>query len=307
MILAVGVLLAVGVGAWLGIDSATTATPPVTRPPVAAPRPPKTVPPNLDPLTQPGFSFDDEFTGPAGASPNYGLRNKYWFSDPCWSSGCGSPTSPTRYSAKNAYLNGQGNLVLVARRGASGTCGDQPCTYTSARLTMVNWTKDSNPVSFSQRYGTFTARIRMPAGAGLWPAFWLVGANIGAVGWPTSGEIDALEVYTPSGAIQQHVEFGSPEAVHKFGAGWPLPPGESITGWHDYSIVWSPQGITWEVDGRPTLTMDAAEAGTDWSQFQKPFSIILDLAVGGIAGTPPPSTHFPAKMLVDWVHVTTHN
>jgi beta-glucanase (GH16 family) len=262
---------------------------------------------HLDPLGRDGYSFDDEFTGPAGASPNYGLGKRYWFTDPCWHTGCGSPAAPTRYEAANAYLNGRGDLVLVARRGATGRCGDVACAYTSARLTMVNWNAGGDPVSFSQRYGTFSARIKLPAGAGLWPAFWLVGSDIGQVGWPASGEIDALEVFTASGRIQQHVEYGSAASVQRYGRSYPLPPGQSPTGWHTYAVTWSPSGITWKVDGSPTLFLSAAQAGADWSQFERPFSVILDLALGGIAGLPTGATHLPAKMLVDWVHISTHD
>ena len=82
-------------------------------------------------------TFDDEFSGPAGAGPNYGLAKPYWSLDPCWTSGCND--SPTEYSSKNAYLDGSGDLVLEADPGATGMCGATACRYTSAGLTMINW------------------------------------------------------------------------------------------------------------------------------------------------------------------------
>ncbi len=250
-------------------------------------------------------TFVDNFNGPAGASPNYGFAHRVWYSDPCWRTGCGGDT-PTRYSSANAYLDGHGHLVLVARRGAHGTCGTGPCLYTSARLTMVRWSGPSyGSTSFSQQYGTFSARIKLPTGKGFWPAFWLVGSNIARVGWPRSGEIDVLEAYHGPHLVEQHVAFGRAGRVHRYGSGWPLPAGQSLSGWHTYTVVWSPSGITWEVDGQTTLSLSAAQVGPDWaSEFEHPFSLILDLAVGGLAGMPSRSAHWPAKMLVAWVRVT---
>ena len=186
------------------------------------------------------FTFDDEFAGPAGANPNYGMPANYWHIDPCWTTGCGN-NSPTEYSATNAYLNGRGDLVLEADQGASASCGFAPCQYTSAGLTMIDW-DHGGTAAWSQTYGSFAARIEMPQGQGLWPAFWMVGADAATVPWPLSGEIDAVEVRGQQpNLISQHVEGGTP-TTFRWGSDWALPASDSAGGWHIYSVSWSSSG-----------------------------------------------------------------
>jgi len=264
------------------------------------------VPPSGQPTGSPSYTFDDEFSGPAGANPNYGLSATYWYLDDCWRTGCGN-RSPTQYSQSNAYLDGQGDLVLEADRGSSASCGFGPCQYTSAGLTMVNWQSDGM-ASWSQTYGTFSARIKLPVGQGLWPAFWMTGSNEATVKWPLDGEIDVLELrgQQPT-VIQQHLEGGS--VLLRTGAGWTMPAGQSAAGWHIYSVTWNPAGIEWKVDGIATLLVTPAEARNAWPEsFEHPFSMRLDLTVGGDLprlGEPNSSTVLPAKMLVDWIRVTS--
>jgi beta-glucanase (GH16 family) len=248
-----------------------------------------------------GPTFDDEFTGPAGESPNYGMSKAYWNVQGCWMVGCGNE-SPTQYSAANAYLDGNGDLVLEADKGSNASCGFALCQYTSSGLSMF---ANGSP-TWSQEYGTFSARIDVPVGKGLWPGFWLVGSTSNSSVWPMDGEIDIMEVFgQQSNVIEQHVEGGSP--MLRWGKGWSLPEGQSDAGWHTYSVTWSPSGIQWSVDGTATLSLTAQQAGSAWMQsFEHPFHIILDLTVGGNAvGSPTASTIFPAQMLVDWVRVTS--
>ncbi|GEM_PF-2284569 len=266
-------------------------------PPPGTAAPSTTTPPQGGP-----FTFDDEFNGPVGAGPNYGLNGTYWYNDPCWTDGCGNE-SPTYFSMSNAYLDGQGDLVLEADRGASGSCGSVPCTYTSARLTMLDWAAGGTS-SWSQTYGTFSARIKLPTGQGLWPAFWLQGTKCASESFPPCGEIDVMEaVGQQPGIVQQYAHGGSDFA---FGTGWSLPAGESVADWHTYSLTWSPTQIQWQVDGQTTQTLTASEAGSAWDMsFEAPFAIVLDLSVGGTSsGLPNEATVFPAKMLVNWIRVT---
>jgi beta-glucanase (GH16 family) len=254
-------------------------------------------------IVDPALTFDDEFTGPAGADANYGMSQRYWMLDPCWKSGCAG--SPTAYSSNNSYLDGNGNLVLQADQGATGMCGSVACQYTSAGLTMLDWANGGQP-TWSQQYGTFSARIKMPVGRGLWPAFWLEGSNDATVGWPASGEIDGVEAHGQDPQSVSGHAIGSADGTSEslnYGGSYTLPDAQDISGWHTYSVTWSPYGIVWQVDGTTMLTMSAAQAGPSWARsLQHPFSILLDLTVGGpTVGLPDASTVFPAKMLVDYV------
>jgi beta-glucanase (GH16 family) len=250
-------------------------------------------------------TFDDEFTGPAGSGPNEGLSRPVWYIDGCWTEGCGHE-SPTEYSSSNAYLDGQGDLVLEADPGSSASCGFAPCQYRSAGLTMHS-TFHSDLSSWSQLYGTFSARIKVPTGQGLWPAFWLTGTNESSASWPMNGEIDAMESYGGNRprVVQQHLVGAS---GLRSGSWWLLPPGESVSDWHTYSVTWSPTEIVWQVDGATTQIITEAEAGPAWAaSFEHPFDIFLDLEVGGSdVGSPDASTVFPAKMLIDWVRVSSN-
>jgi beta-glucanase (GH16 family) len=259
-----------------------------------------TVTPATDPTT-----FDDEFNAAAGSGPNAGLTTAMWYQDPCWVSGCGNESN-TQYLSSNVYEDGIGDLVLQAgnQPTAGAECGTEKCAYTGAGIEMFN---TSGASTWSQEYGTFTARIKMPAGSGLWPAFWLAGSNHGGVGWPACGEIDALEAdgSSPS-TVQQHIHYGTSND-NPTGSSTQLPAGESITDWHTYSITWTPSGMVWAIDGTPTMVILASTVGasTYSSFFAHPFSVILDITVGGRdTSTPNASTAFPARMLVDYVRVT---
>jgi beta-glucanase (GH16 family) len=250
--------------------------------------------------------------GPAGANINYGMGANYWLLNSCWTVGCGN-NSPTEYSASNAELDGSGDLAITATQGGSGMCGDVACAYTSAGFEMIDWANDGIP-TWSQEYGTFTARIKMPAGQGLWPAFFLGGANNAQVGFPEDGEIDVVEAdgsnlsYTSGHAIGGLTPTPTAPGLN-WGQDNLIPGGGSITGWHTYSITWSPYGIQWQVDGQTTQAMSAAVANAIWGPaFEHPFCMYLDLTVGGGAwGLPDASTVFPATMLVNYVEVTSGN
>jgi len=227
------------------------------------------------------LTWDDEFNGqgfPPGWIPLTGGGEDGW-----------SHQELQWNAAGNARLDGTGQLVIAANRGGDGqVCWNGPCQYTSARIQTQG--------KFSQTYGLFEARIKLPAGYGLWPAFWLEGANIDKVGWPRCGEIDVIEF---SDHRQRLVAGYAHAAGHSHNAYYEA--NEPLTaGYHVYGIEWTPSGITWLFDGRPYSYMKSYPG---WP-FDHPFFLILDLAVGGaFPGAPDSSTHFPSKMVVDWVRV----
>lgn len=237
-------------------------------------------------------TFADEFDGAAGARPNPAV----WLPD-VGGTGWGNGELQYYTTGDNTYLDGQGHLVIEARAESGGhSCWYGPCRYTSGKLI----TRQSRQVAFTQQYGRFEARMKMPGETGLWPAFWMLGANIDTVGYPASGEIDVVETLSQRNReVQQHAHGPQLE----FGSAYVLPEGQSVTDWHTYAVEWSPDAITWHVDGVPTRTLTRAEAGPDWV-FDHPFYILLNLAVGGEwPGVPDASTVFPARMLVDYIRV----
>lgn len=222
----------------------------------------------------------DEFLGKAGSAPGSGI----------WTvrSGTKFDSGIQTYVAENAVLDGRGNLVLRAVKTKSGG-------YNSG------WVWSKNNVSFG--YGTLTARIKMPKGQGLWPAFWLMGADSDTVGWPQSGEIDVAELPSTSttiystlhGPIVGGASTQQAQIVSKV-------PDVSL-GYHNYWVRHLEDEITFGIDDLTLGTLTPESLGPDetWV-YNRPMYAILNLGVGGPwAGAPSKSTRFPAKMLVDSV------
>ncbi len=191
------------------------------------------------------------------------------------------------YDRSNASIRG-GKLVITADANGGGhQCWNGPCHYTSVRM----------QTHFAQAYGLFEARIKMPAGGGLWPAFWMVGDNYNQVYLPRAGEIDIAEVSNHPPATRLTGFAHAPKLYYRAQDVLPQP---LSAGYHDYAIEWTKSRITWLVDGKAYGHLNAYPG---WP-FNHPFNIILDLAVGGNwPGPPTSSTHFPATMDVDWVRV----
>ena len=127
------------------------------------------------------LTFSQEFEGPKGTAPDPAV----WARDLGGHGFGNNEMESYTDGAKNAFLNGSGQLVIEARKeptkGADGIAKD----YSSARLKTQG--------TFSQLYGKFEARLWLPKGQGIWPAFWMLGDNIGSAGWPKCGEIDIME------------------------------------------------------------------------------------------------------------------
>ena len=239
--------------------------------------------------------FRDDFNGPAGRSPS-ALR---WQADK-GGKGWGNNELQS-YTARpsNLALDGKGHLFITARRESFTGADGIPRSYTSARITTHK--------RFSFQYGRATARILVPKGRGLWPAFWALGDNINSVGWPLCGEIDIMENLGSQPHIVHAVVHGGQTSGGTWLAGAPLRPARPVAGnYHDYAMVWGPSGISMSIDNRTYMTVASGDLGPqDLWNFTHSFHLLLDLAVGGTwPGSPTDRTPFPAIMSVDSVRVT---
>jgi len=173
--------------------------------------------------------------------------------------------------------------------------------YSSARLRTLG--------NFDFRYGKIEARIKLPKGQGLWPAFWLLPTNSPYGGWASSGEIDVMEAVNQMTTVHGTLHFGSP---------WPnnASAGGTVGGldysqdYHVYAVEWEPDQFRWSVDGQVyrTLTNNAwfstAATSNPRAPFDSDFHLLLNVAVGGnFPGDPNGSASFPQEMLVDYVRV----
>ncbi|MFL6278085.1 MAG: family 16 glycosylhydrolase [Blastocatellia bacterium] len=236
----------------------------------------------------------DEFDGAAGSTPdqskwNYDVGGNGW--------GNNELETYTRRT-DNAFLDGNGHLIIkVIKETLTGPDGIRR-DYTSARLLTKG--------KFTQRYGRLEARIQLPFGQGIWPAFWMLGDNIDSVGWPTSGEIDIMESVGREPAINHGTLHGP---GYSGGAGlsglYTLPAGQKFADdFHTFAIEWEPTAIRFYVDGNLYETKTTADApGKPWV-FDHPFFMLLNVAVGGsFPGNPDATTTFPQTMIVDYVRV----
>ena len=193
----------------------------------------------------------------------------------------------------------QGSLVIKALKetftGADGITRD----YTSARLLTRN--------SFTQTYGRFEARIQIPYGQGIWPAFWMLGNDLQAAGWPACGEIDIMEnIGKQPSTVHGTLHGPGYSGANGITASYALPSaGKFSDGYHTFAVEWEPGVIRFYVDGNLYKTRTPADlpAGKPWV-FNHPFFLILNLAVGGnFPGNPDATTVFPQLMKVDYVRV----
>jgi beta-glucanase (GH16 family) len=257
--------------------------------------------------------WSDEFNAPDGSAPD-----PAWWTYDLGVDGDGWGNHELEYYTnrpENVTIQG-GNLVITARHetfsgpadpghaGTGGAAGAATVTreYTSARLKTQGL--------FSQTYGRFEARIRIPYGQGVWPAFWMLGADLGKSPWPGCGEIDIMENI----GKEPTKVHGSLHGPGPGGAGTddmtavytpPKGPQRFADGFHVFAIEWEPRVIRFYVDGNLYFTAASRGMphGTGWV-FDHPFFLLLNLAVGGDwPGSPDATTAFPQQMLVDYVRV----
>ncbi len=192
----------------------------------------------------------------------------------------------------NSSLDGDGHLVITAR--------EENGEYTSARLTTAG------TVEF--QYGRVEARMKLPRGQGMWPAFWMLGTESPeAQSWPATGEIDIMEnVGNEPAAVYGTIHGPGYSGDDGPGGSYEDPEGNAIADdWHVFAVDWRAEEIVWSVDGEEyfRVTPEVA-AGKDWV-FDHPFSLLVNLAVGGQwPGDPDDSTRFPQEMLVDYIRVS---
>jgi beta-glucanase (GH16 family) len=238
--------------------------------------------------------WSDEFNGPTG-SP---VDSTKWSFD-IGGNGWGNNELET-YTSRTANADLEGGLLVIKALKETFTGPDNITrNYTSARLLTRN--------KFSQAFGRFEARIKIPFGQGLWPAFWMLGDNINTAGWPTCGEIDIMENIGREASIV-HGTFHGPgySGANGIGAAYALSNGRKFSDdFHTFAVEWEPNVVRFYVDGLlyKTLTPSDLPAGKSWV-FDHPFFIILNVAVGGSwPGNPDATTVFPQQMLVDYVRV----
>ena len=243
--------------------------------------------------------WSDEFSSPDGSAPDpskwtYDTGGKGW-----------GNTELECYTNRlqNAQIN-RGNLVITAQQeNAPFVCSDGSTnSYTSARLKTQGL--------FSQAYGRFEARIKVSAGQGMWPAFWMLGKDITTAGWPTCGEIDIMEnIGKEPGTV--HGSLHGPSTTTRTSDAtsiFTLPAGQAFADdFHLFAVEWERGVVRFYVDSNlyATFTESRWPAGGTWV-FDHPFFIILNVAVGGNwPGSPDSTTVFPRHLLVDYVRVYT--
>lgn len=192
---------------------------------------------------------------------------------------------PENVVVQNGYL-----IITADRESYNGS------SYTSARIKTQGL--------FSQKYGRFEARMRLPYGQGMWPAFWLLGDNIDTVGWPMCGEIDVME-YRGQEPTIIHGSVHGPgySAGNAITKAFNLNNDRFDTGFHVFGIEWGPDYINYYVDDKLYNQITPEDVTGEWV-LDNPFFIIINLAVGGdYVGPPNSQTQFPQRMLVDYVRV----
>ncbi|MGB5983257.1 MAG: glycoside hydrolase family 16 protein [Nonlabens sp.] len=197
---------------------------------------------------------------------------------------------------KNAYVE-NGQLVMVAiYKGDYHGMGN----YTSARLNTAQ--------KKTFKYGKIAARIKLPKGNGIWPAFWTLGNNIdengGDTPWPFCGEIDILELYgsKDDGAIEANIHYANKKGSHESMGSktFELEEGIFADDFHVFELEWNEQELIWYVDGKEYARTDIT--GKEFKEFHKEHFLLLNIAVGGKwSGKADDSTGFPQKMYVDWI------
>jgi beta-glucanase (GH16 family) len=191
----------------------------------------------------------------------------------------------TAHRIENTIVNA-GNLLIIGRKEPFDSAG-----YTSASLTTDgkhNWT-----------YGKIEARMKLPKGQGMWPAFWMLGQNIHQVGWPRCGEIDIMEHINSEDILygtlhwdnETHVSSGNKVQC-------------TVARFHNYAVEWDRDSVKWFLDGARYHSVCIKDSINSTDEFHKPHYIILNLAIGGDwPKNPDETTQFPDTVFVDYVRI----
>jgi beta-glucanase (GH16 family) len=252
---------------------------------------------SCDPAETPGAGgaktlvWSDEFEGNSVDLSKWTFETGNGGSNPGWGN-----NELEYYRAENASVKsiaGESGraLVITAQQESFGGL-----PYTSARLRTqgkASWT-----------YGRIEARMKLPEGQGIWPAFWMLGDSISSVGWPQCGEIDIMEMVGGTG-LRDKTTYGTAhwdDGGHQYRGGNVTQASKLSAGFHVYSVEWTPRTLTWSLDGAPFFSQAIAAAA--FTEFQKPAFLLLNLAVGGTwPGNPDATTVFPQQFWIDWIRV----
>ncbi|MDR9409123.1 MAG: family 16 glycosylhydrolase [Balneolaceae bacterium] len=179
-----------------------------------------------------------------------------------------------------------GMLTITARKDGSD--------YTSARI------KTENKIEL--QYGRIDVRAKLPKGQGIWPAIWMLGANIDQVGWPMSGEIDIMELVGHEPSIVHGTVHYDDDGYDSSSSMKGLSEGTYSDQFHVYTLVWEKDEIRWYVDNQWFKTFSTSDV--NFYPFNAPFFFIMNIAVGGNwPGPPDQTTEFPQEMVVDYIRV----
>jgi beta-glucanase (GH16 family) len=253
--------------------SAVNNTPVVTKPTT-----PVTPPTDTTTYT---LTWSDEFNGTSVDTSNWTFET----------GNLGVNNEKEYYQAANATV-ANGNLVITAKQQQVGNW-----PYTSARMNSAN--------KVLAQYGRIEARIKLPLGAGLWPAFWMLGADINTgVSWPGCGEIDIMEHVNADSLIYGTMHWSAGGNATSYGLTTTTTP----SAYHIYAVDWDTNSVRWYVDNTLYATGDIANNINSTDAFHKPFFIILNLAVAGdFPGQTVDLSKLPASMYVDYVRVYKAN
>ena len=230
--------------------------------------------------------WSDEFNGDSGTlvdltkwTNDLGKGSNGW--------GNGELQSYTN-NAENVSQDGKGNLVISALKNSNDT-------YTSGRIKTQG--------IFTQELGRIEARIKTPAGQGVWPAFWLLGENINQVGWPQCGEIDVMEQKGQKPFIT-HGSLHGPgySAGNALTSTYRLETDRFDDQFYVYAVEWGVNYVDFFLNDIKYNTITPSQAPGDWV-FNQQFFILLNVAVGGSFVGLPNNTPFPASMYIDYVRV----
>lgn len=196
------------------------------------------------------------------------------------------------YQRENAWIENN-HLVIEAREEQVNGFD-----YTSARMTTAG--------KFEKQYGRVDVRARLPQGQGIWPAIWMLGADIGSVGWPNCGEIDIMELIG-NDIDTVHGTIHGPGYSGGNSIGGTYNNGSFADAYHVFQLTWYPDAIKFFVDGQHYFTItlyDVESSGYEWVFDDGPFFFLMNVAVGGNwPGNPDASTPFPQRMEVDYIRV----
>lgn len=245
--------------------------------------------------SMPGLIWNDEFDGSAGQ----GVDQSRW--KVAKGAGGWGNNELQNYTddPANLALDGEGHLAITGQREETTDKG-RDWDYTSARIESIPTAPD----------GRIEARINVPAGAGLWSAFWTLGKNHSKVGWPTSGEIDILETMNDTAEVNANAHAATVDSSGQSIGRWQklqaTRPANPVAGnWHTYALERKDDELRFLLDGVEfhRIRKDQLTEGQAWP-FDQQQRLLLNLAIGGDwPGPPNTGTPFPSTMLVDYVRV----